>query len=311
MKTKFSLLALPLYAGVALVFALGACGGDKGNGPKDKDSSSSSYVPPDGTKDENIELKNFKITKAADGKLIISGTFSASGDAIANLKFDLPNLSWISYKGQAIPSNGIITTGLGKNVSLSEMDNATEINLKNTSIPCGKHSIIITACSDEARTKCTNNAAKDYDFETEFEKPADYCATSSSDGGDVSSSSGTPWVFDIEKTLTIQKNTEQQISGNVKFKIIDEESCGAAGLKIEMTGTSMQIKLFHGLTRDFVPEKDKEYDDDKYNDLVDVPDRCIESGEPYLISSGSEKYLIKIPLPWPLNAKYWKVTKSP
>lgn len=186
MKTKLSFLALPFCLGLVLTFVIAACSsGDSPNGPSNSSNSNSgggnSYSrPPDVDDAEVVFSSNFDVV--VEGNLVVftGNVDGSSKDHIVKLEF-LTNgkaQGWVTYKDD--PVTGPISMDIST-VVLSK----AEIDLTNSAIPCGTHSVTVGACIQSG--KCSQKSK-------DFTKPESMCAVSSSDAA-PSSSSEAVWVF--------------------------------------------------------------------------------------------------------------------
>jgi len=298
MKTKLSFWLLPSCLGMVLTLALAACGGDSGNGPGGGSNSSSSSDSGSGGGDYSLHIDDFKADADPSGYVIISGSIYGGGaeNPVSKVTFSPSNLASLIQNAPDLPS---------ASVKLSAY-----IDLSTPSIPCGTpQTLKLEACIG---SKCDNR-------ETSFVKPQSLCASLSSSGAAVSSSSETAWKFGASTPESnVSYNTPVSL-GSASFKLVgDADFETQPGLVI--TGGTVK-EVGYGICGDETPEVGKAYScsglgsDVPTSTSIGVDDEFgVQNGSYYLIYAGSSVYLVKFvvtPPTWPKKYTYWTVTEHP
>jgi len=333
MKTKLSFLALPPCLGLALIFALAACGGGGGSG--DGDSSSSGGNSGNLSSQETDAQLIFDVDdppndiypNLGSDKIELLGSFNAGSlDPIVKLEFFPSGV--VSYNGNIV--NSAITSNLpnsGTFISLTNQD--TYVDLKKVT-GCGQKEVDVRACladKDGKTNRCTS-------YKYKYERPDSYCATSSSGGGGArSSSSEAMWKFGQKQgPLSVQKNTETEIPGfSVKFTLKDPAGDVGVGVDISISGGKIRWTEASynaesdksGFTGEY-PEPNHAYPNSIFRSMTGPSENMsIPNLDEYHLltaNSGNDKYLIRIeprdgpgqsPGDWPKKVYYWKVEDGP
>jgi len=321
MKTKLSFLALPLCLGLALTFVLAACSSGSGSKPDEGNSSNSNNG---GTPySSNVQDEDGFITFDPDdpsigvdrmgNKYYLQGTISSPNRVpIKKLEFITTGSGWISYKDEPV------TRPIDLDVNYIYLVDA-EINLTNSSIPCGTHRFTVKVCLDAA---CSTGK-----FGTKngtFEKPADeFCLSSSAGGGGVSSSSEVKWRFGTKETASVGDGGSRSI-GSASITLKDEKVNGADTPYMTVTNGRVRYAGINFDIDSFVngyPQSNIDYPNNIFHLESSQTKTDVQINEYYLIITNSgDKYLVRVEPRdgpdgaqslWPKVVHYWKAEGGP
>jgi len=300
MKTKLSLLALPLCLGLALTLALVACGSD---GPTNSTPSSSSGLPPPLSSEvSNPEVKisdDFAVSVTYEIGDIIGKIDGSGNNPITKIEFT-PS-GWVQTRNITLPSPSINLTG------------KADIDLTNSSIQCGKpQTIQVQACAEKI---CSSKNAT-------FEKPAYLCEPSSSSGASSSSEAG--WRFGPPTNANIDKLNDDVNIGSAGSFILRSEDNNPKDGTPDMVVTGGKVRSV--VSQNLISEKNGQIPTTTYSaaDLgKNVPASNV-SDEPATDESyflvyfdNGDKYLVYFERggsrwsEWPKKCTYWKAIESP
>jgi len=311
MKTKLSFLAFALCLGVALTFALSAC--DSGGGGSKSETSSSSKGGGDdkfssARESEQIGKSGFDFyVNTGSDKVELSGIFTGSpADHILKLEFS-PS-GWVKYDGQVRTS--VINLD-AVSINLSNKD--TEVDLKNSDIDCGARKVKVTACA--AKIGNEENCSEHI---YEFEKPASYCASSSS--ANIASSSSVMWRFGSkEGPISVSENATKDI-GSMRITLKEQEVNGTTECNASVSGGNIRytnVNFNINFDDEGYPESNKQYPNSIFSRMESPStSMLVDLAEYYLlVPSSGDKYLVRIegstPSEWPKKIYYWKVEEGP
>jgi len=317
MKTKFSLLALPIYLGIFLALAISAC--DNGGDNKEGDSSSSkkggtSSSTPANVDNASIEWDGFEGEKIKDKFQIYGKIYTIGKDAyIVKVKFSPSGV--VTYKDSEVKEPISVKTKEFK------LGGDTWVDLTNAAIPCGNNqSVTIEAClTDDCKEPSRKSVT--------FDKDQSYCNSSSSETVQSSSSSKAVWKFGSPDTKDVGANKNIEL-GSGSFKLVGEDDfCSQPDIQV----TGGRVQEISALCEDGCDDVEvgKAYSsetnylgnkppaDSKVEGVFIGYDNGIHSSY-YLVVIGSDKYLLafdygpsKDVSKWPKKCTIWKATESP
>jgi len=317
MKTKFSLLAMPIFLGIVLTLAISAC--DNGGDNKDGDSSSSkkgggasSSSQPD-VDNASIEWDDFD-GELIKGKFQIYGKIYTLGKDAYIVKVKFSPSGYVTYKDNIIkdPISSLKTKEF-------KLGGDTWVDMENTAISCGKQSVTVEACLTD---DCKEPSRKSLSFD----KDQSYCNSSSSETVQSSSSSKAVWKFGPSETKEVRVNRDVEL-GSGSFKLIGDDVMEAQPT-IQITGGRVQpvIALCDDECDDV--EVGKAYPAYSDSEHLGTKPPTQSSFEPvfigsirsefYLVVIGSDKFLLAFEAgpsgdvsKWPKKCIVWKATESP
>jgi len=232
MKTKLSLLVLPLSLCLGLALTVASCGdnsptGSKGNGGS---GSSSSYSAPPDKPSEGVKINGFDITSYTLYASITGTVQAVTPNLITKVTYSGVDASWIS---RADGKTGAISVDNAKVFDLT-----AEIDFRNKAIGCDRE-YTVTIEARTSRDSVTRESKT-------FKKPEALCAQQNSSGsGEPSSSSLASWKFGSPSTGEITAGTPVAIgSGSATFELLgDGEIVDQPDLKISGGNVRIPIAL--------------------------------------------------------------------
>jgi len=314
---------------MVLIFVLAACSGGSSTGPGDGGNSSvggttnlSSSAQSSSKIGFTVGSTDINMNLNAD-KVDLLGTFNGmQADPILTLEF-IP-YNWVKYNGNV--ANSVMQVNGTTGTATIILNGKASVDLLNSSIECNKESTVrVKACAKptDGKENCTEHDYK-------FTKPADYCAISSSGGGNQtqSSSSEVKWKFGSMGEVQAGRGTENNVSDCPRFTLTERDE-GTMIPYLSVTGGNVREAAGVNV---FV---DPGFDSNGHlKNGYEFSNSSFDFGSPssqpvlvqwkyfYLITSGDNRCLLRIEgrggvsgadewSEWPKTVPYWKVTSGP
>jgi len=298
MKTKLSLLALPLCLGLALALALVACSSDNpGETPSTSSSSGKQPNLSSEVSNQEVIITDLEVIVTYEIGDIIGKIDGSPNDPIIKVEFS--PAGWVETTSIILPTPGINLNG------------KAYIDLTNSAIGCGKRTIQVQACA----SKCSSKNA-------DFEKPEYLCETSSPSGAS-SSSAEVVWRFGQPTTVNITKMNESVDIGSGGSLSLNSADDNPNDTQPDIVVSGGKIRSVSD-SQSLIPERNNEIPNTTYSvgDLgqnePNASTITVNVEEYFLIYfSNGKKYLVYFDKGadawrnWPKKCTYWEAVESP